>query len=567
MGDGMESGRGLSRRTFLQRSGRGLAGLAAVGPASIMLAACGGGSTAKSGGTALKPKQGGHLIYGMNDITGLNPMITHDTTSETMARLLFDPLIQVDNNQMPVPILASMPPTVSSDGLTYTFKLRSGVKWSDGTPVTSDDALWTWQLIFQPQYAAIAYEYRGQAVETIDSVGAPDGATFQVKTKHVYAPFLITFGTLPILPKHVLASVPVAQFNTMPFNSAPTVTNGQFKFVSWDKGSALTLARNESYYRGAPHLAGLVNKVVVGDPSQSLKTGEIDVSDLLNPADISQFSGTTVKVQTSREDEMLYMRPNLDPKKAGYQLFGDVRVRQALMWALDRPAIVKGIFLDNTAVVADSIWAGGWAYDPNVKPKYTHDVKKAGALLDAAGWKKSSGGVRAKDGLQMKFACVVNSGQQSWVQMVEAIQQQWSAIGVQMTLQSVQDSTWITQLEDTREFDMIIDEKAFGLYDPDPSQLLSSAAAQVGGENAGDYRSPEVDSLLQKALQTVDRTERKQAYAQLADLVMEQLPMLPVVAINNIWGVNTRVHGMNLGPTTQFQNAYWMKDVWLDGGQ
>jgi peptide/nickel transport system substrate-binding protein len=563
---GSRPGGEINRREFLSRGGKSLAGLALAAPVVALPLNAARGLRAPAIGAG-GPRRGGHLVYGMADITGLNPMILHDTTSESMARLLFDPLVQVDNEQNAVPLLARAAPAISADGLTYTFKLRPGLTWSDGSPLTTDDVVWTWQLIFQPQYAAIAYEYRGQAEETIDSVSAPDAETFEVKTKQVYAPFLITFGTLPILPKHALESVPVSQFNTMPFNSAPTVTSGQFKFVSWQQGSALTLERNDSYYRGAPYLAGLVNRVTAGDASESLRTGEVDVSDLLSPADISAFGGTDVNVDVASEDEMLYMRPNLDPTKPGYQLFGDVRVRQALMWALNRNAIAQGIFLDHTAVPAQSIWASGWAYSPDVTPKYTHDTSKAASLLDAAGWTKGAGGVREKDGTQLKFTCIVPATEASWVQMVEAIQQQWAAIGVQMSIESVQGTTWITQLEDTREFEMIVDEKAFGLYDPDPSVILSSAAAAVGGENAGDYKNAHVDDLLNQALETVDRTKRKQIYTELANYVMEQLPLLPVVSINNIWGVNQRVHGLNLGPTTQFQNWYWMKDVWVSSGQ
>lgn len=557
---------GVNRREFLAGTGVGAAGLALAAPATALI---GEALTAPiaSAASVAKPRKGGHLIYGQADVTGFNPLITHDTTSESFARLLFDPLVQITNvNDSPTPILAQAAPTISSDGLTYTFKLRSGVKWSDGQPLTSDDVLWTWQLLFQPQYAKIAYEYRGQAEATIDSVSAPDPLTFVVKTKQVYAPFLITFGTTPILPKHVLASVPVEQFNTMPFNSAPTVTSGQFKFVNWTQGTSLTLARNESYYRGAPYLAGVVNKVITGDPTQALKTGEVDISGNASPADIAALKGTGVKVHIVASDEMLYMRPNLDPSKHGYKLFGDVKVRQALYHAINRPGIVKAIFLDGTAVAADSIWSGSWAYDPKVKPKYNYSPKKAKAMLDAAGWKMGSGGVREKDGVQLKFSTVVNSGQASWVQMVEAIQQMWGAVGVKMTVQSVEDTTWITDLEDTRDWDMIVDEKAFGLYDPDPSVLLSSEAAAVGGENSGDWRNAKTDALLNEGLETVNHSKRKVVYSKLQNLIMEQLPFLPIVSTNGIWTINERVHGFTLGPKTQYQNWYWMKDVWVSSG-
>lgn len=412
---------GVNRRQFLARTGFGAAGLALAAPASALVGEAFSFEPVLAE-SAAKPRKGGHLVFGLHDVVALNPMIVSDTTSDSFCRLLFDPLVQIsNNNDSPVPLLAKAPPTISSDGLTYTFKLRRGIKWSDGEPLTSDDVLWTWQRIFEPQYAQIEYEFRGQAEATIDSISAPDPETFVVKTKQVYAPFLITFGTLPILPKHVLDSVPVAQFNTMPFNSAPTVTSGQFKFVSWSQGSTLTLARNESYYRGAPRLAGVTLKVTSGDASESLKTGEVDVSDLVSPAEVATFEGTDVKTHLLASDTMLYMRPNLDPSKHGFKLFGDVKVRQALYYAINRPAIAKGVFL-GTAIPADSLWMTNWAYDPGVKPKYGFNPKKAKAMLDAAGWKVGSGGVRQKDGVPLAFTAVVSTVVQTWGQMFEAIQ-------------------------------------------------------------------------------------------------------------------------------------------------
>src|SRR5262249_46326002 len=157
-----------------------------------------------------------------------------------------------------------------------------------GQPLTVDDIIWTYSLLYDPKYAAFNFANRATAVANIDSVTAPDANTIVIKTKQVYAPFLINFGNKPILPKHVLGNLTPTQLNTADFNSAPTVTSGPFKFVQWDKGSQVVLARNDTYYRGPAHVDQLVYRVVspTGLPS-ALATGEVDMG-FVGPSDLSR---------------------------------------------------------------------------------------------------------------------------------------------------------------------------------------------------------------------------------------------------------------------------------------
>ncbi len=239
-----------SRREFLRRMGGGAA-LAALGMGTIeFLEACGtgGGQT-----TSATPRKGGHVTEGWAfDIKTFNPVLVQDVYSQICSGLCLDGLLSSKANGDLIPMIATEVPRAASDGVTYTFKLRQDVKWSDGTPLTSDDALFTYNLIFAPEYAAVASPRRGDFTQHVASVSAPDKYTFVVKTKSPYAPFLATHGQYGILPKHVLGSLPPAAINTADYNSAPTVTNGAFKFVRWDKGSQVVFTRNPGYYRGAP---------------------------------------------------------------------------------------------------------------------------------------------------------------------------------------------------------------------------------------------------------------------------------------------------------------------------
>lgn len=548
-----------SRRDFLKVTGGGLA--AAVGmPAAAMLESC--GQSGQTGGST--SKKGGYLTFGGADVGTLNPLLAPDTTSMSMSRLLFDPLLNFDNKQNPVPLLAESPPKVSADELTYTFTLRSGLKWTDGTPLTADDVVWTYQLIYDPKYAGFAYPLRSLALHYIDSITSSGPNTIVMKTKQVYAPFLLQFGTLPILPKHVLGNMNAQALNTAAFNSSPTVSSGMMKFDSWKQGATLKLVRNPSYYRGPARLDGVVNRVVTGSAVTPLQTGEVHLSYTISPVDIAQLnsSSATVKVVTVDAPLYFYGAFNLDPAKKGSKLFSDVNVRKALMLALDRKGIGDAIYF-KTEVVPDSvIWKSTWAYNAKVTPKYPHDKAKAESMLDAAGWTKGANGVRAKNGLQMAFDMHVAANHPDWVQVVEAMQEQWQSIGVAMTPTPIDHSVWVTELSQTRPYDAILMLLSWGGSDPDQTTTLSS----TGVYNASNWKSTEMDTMLGHAVGTLDKNKRKEFYAGVQDLAADQLPLLPIIYTTLLWGVNKRLQGMQLGNFTEFNNWYWMKDVWLSSG-
>src|SRR5206468_5287292 len=283
-----------SRRDFLKRTGGAAAYLAFLAGGAEWLAACGPGT---SGPTA---KKGGHVVEGnFSDIRTLNSMLSSDTASNQVIGLMFDGLLNQRKNGDLIGALAKDVPEQSSDGLTYKFKLRDGLKWSDGQPITSDDVKFTYALAYDPQYKDFASPRRGDLSKYIASIDTPDPKTVVVKTTQVYAPFLASHGLYGILPKHVLGNLDGKALNSAEFNSAPTVVNGPFKFKSWDKGQQVTLERNDSYWGGAPYLDQWIMKVLPDSVAltNQLKTGELDIG----PVDPGQFDNlkTTESVTTT----------------------------------------------------------------------------------------------------------------------------------------------------------------------------------------------------------------------------------------------------------------------------
>jgi peptide/nickel transport system substrate-binding protein len=555
-----------SRRDFLKGLGGAAAFASFSGGALAFLEACGGGG---GGSSSTTPKKGGHVTEGWAfDIKTFNTVLTQDVYSSLCIGMCLDGLLSSKANGDLVPYIAQEVPKVASDGNTYTFKLRKDVKWSDGQPLTSDDVLFTYNLIFAPEYAAVASPRRGDFTQHVASISAPDQYTFVVKTKTPYAPFLVTHGQYGIMPKHVLGSLAPAALNTADFNSAPMVTNGAFKFVRWDKGAQVVFAKNPNYYRGAPLLDQFVYKVVPSTTAvaNQLKTGEIDAGQL-DPSQVdSMKTEQSIGITGFAVPGFQFYMQNLDPSKPTGQIFKDLAVRQALYTAINRDGIVKTV-LFNQGQVANSVEPPtSWAWNANAKPAYKYDSNKANQMLDQAGWQKGSDGIRAKGGLKLQFTMLYSANSPVLSGIAQVMQENWKAIGVGLTNKEIQFSTLVTEITDTRDFDIILVGFNF-TQDPDESQLFASQGTARGGFNGFDFKNDQVDKVLSDAVTTTDQSKRKQLYFQYQDLMNEQLPA-PILYFNKFnYGVNKRVQNYGYGTFNQYGPRPWMKDVWVTDGK
>jgi peptide/nickel transport system substrate-binding protein len=554
-----------SRRDFLKRTGGAAAYLAFMAGGGELLAACGGGNN----NTSQTPKKGGHVVEGnFTDVRTFNSMLSSDTASNQVIGLMFDGLLNSKKNGDLIPALASDMPQTSTDGLTYTFKLRSNLKWSDGQPITSDDVKFTYQLAYDPQYSDFASPRRGDLSKYIASIDTPDQQTVVIKTTQVFAPFLPSHGTYGILPKHVLGTLSGKDLNSADFNNGPTVVNGAFKFVKWDKGQQVTMARNDSYWGGAPYLDQWIYKVLPDSVAvtNQLKTGEIDIG----PVDPGQYDAlkTTDSVALSEfpVPTFTFYAYNLDPNKPAGKMFGDRSVRQALLYALDRKQIVTAIFFGHGSVANSVEPPTSWAYKANPTMVYDFDKSKAESLLDSAGWTKGSDGIRAKGGVKLKFTMITNSGNKQRESMLQVMQQSWHDIGVEATPSLIEFPQLVTQIVDTRTFDMFLVGFNWS-EDPDESPLYHSRNTAPGGFNGADFKNTQVDQILDQALSTLDKNQRKQLYFQFQDIMSVEVPS-PVILFNTgIYGVNKRVQGTDFGPFNQFGQRPWNYKTWVTDGK
>lgn len=551
---------GVSRRDFLRG---GAAALAAGGAASVLLEPAVASAKALQ---PLKPKKGGHLVEGWNtDIKTFNSVLTQDVYSDLMISMVNDGLLTVNAKGLLEPQLATAVPGGGSDGNTYTFKLRSGVKWSDGTPLTSDDVLFTYSLIWDPKYAAVASPRRGDFTAHVDKISAPDPQTFVIHTKSTYAPLLYSHGTYQIMPKHVLGSLAPADINTASYNSAPNVTCGAFKFVSWEQGSQVTVTRNENYWNGAPLLDQYIFKVLPSTVAigNALKTGEVNAGGGLDPSQFASLKTVSdLRVQDFTVPSFAFIAPNLNPQKSqAGEFLKDVKVRQALYYAINRPAIIKSV-LFGLAIPANSVEPPtSWAYDPNTTPKYPYDPAKAKKLLDEAGWKMGSNGFRSKNGVEMKLTYETETGSTTSSSIAQAVAQNWKAVGVNASVNLVEFTELVTELTETRQFDVI----ALGFNftnDPDQSELFASSGTAQGGFNGMDFKNQQVDELLNKGTSVLNQKKRIAIYKQYQHVMAEQVPMIILYFQKALYGHLSNVHGMDLNAFQQYGRP-WMNKVWI----
>jgi peptide/nickel transport system substrate-binding protein len=556
-----------SRRDFLKSVSIGAAYVAFMAGGVTALEAC---ANAGQGGQTQNetPQKGGTLIEGWStEPQYLLPVRSADVYSNVANRLLFEGLLYLDNKGNLQPNFAEKAPEVSADGLTYTFKLRSDIKWSDGSPVTPDDVVFTYQLYYDKKYDGLLGNSRPTAIRYIKNVTA-SGNTITLESASRYAPFLITYGVVPIVPQKILGTKTAAELNTDPFNSGPPISNGKFKFQSWTKGDKLVLARNDGYFRGPINVDSWVYKKVPDSVAvlQQLKTGEIDVG-RLDPSTYEEAKAeqslNVLSFQTFGFDEFVFQ---LDPARPQGQILSDVAVRQALVYGLDRQAMVNASYFGQATVANSPIPPISWAYNKGVNPKYPYDAKKAGELLDGAGWKLGAGGVREKAGQKLTLDLVTNADNQVRMKNLQIMQEQWKKIGVDAQIRSLANLVQLSNLLTAdRNFGVLFIGYSLGI-DPDQSGIWHSRASASGGNNGGMFKNAQFDKLLDDAVAEIDQGKRKAMYAQLQDLFASQLPSCILSYPNGIYGVNKRVHNYDL-------NAFWiygggfspyMRNVWLE---
>jgi peptide/nickel transport system substrate-binding protein len=369
------------------------------------------------------------------DISTLNPTLSSQGVVSYLSELTMAWLIRWNRNNEPEPELATEVPTkanggVGKDGLTITYHIRKGVRWSDGAPFNADDVVWSFKAVLNP-----ANNILGRAGwDRISSIGEPDKYTVIVHLRKPYSPFLETFFSTAainpcIMPKHLLAALP--NINNAPYNALP-VGIGPFKYKRWERGIRVELVANPLYFRGAPKLAAIDYEIV---SNQNTIVTELQGHqlDLWFPVPPSIFA-TQLRGMAGFDSisEPGYLFNHLDFNVTSPALRDPV-VRLALKYATNRPELIAkighgiGILQDQPAPKTAPYW------DPNIRV-LPFDPARAGALLDRDGWKRGPGGIRRKGGVALSLLTISNTGNTAGDRTIDLLRSYWQQIGVEITV-------------------------------------------------------------------------------------------------------------------------------------
>ena len=491
------------------------------------------------------------------DPTTLDPLfLTPDAASvdQQIARLLFEPFVDLDARGALVPVLLRAIPTqknggISADGRTIVYHLRRGVRWSDGQPVTSADVLFTLREILDPKNPVRTRE----GYKLIDRAVAPNAYTVVLHLKKAWAPAVATFfsyGIEPyaVVPAHVLARV--RSLRTARFNGDPTVSDGPYRFVSWRRGDRLTFSANPLYWRGAPKVRRIVARIVT-DPGTNLtllRTGEIDWN-LIAPAQQAALRGAaSIRIMRVPTSVIAGIAMNLR-----HGPLRDLRVRQAIAESIDRRAISRKITLGVYPVAETLQPSYSWALDRKVRAPGYHP-KRADALLRAAGWRRGPNGMRAKNGKALHLLYVQFPESTTGVLVATFIQQALEARGIAVTLKSVSNAQLFLPKDGTLargQFDLAYIPWTMGI-DPDDSSILRCGAS----ENYMRWCDPVVDHLERRVLETSSRRVRRRLYGRIEARVASQVPLLVLFDATYLYAYDERLEGFAPNPVLPTATAW-----------
>ena len=519
----------------------------------LVVSACAGtGQPAPSGTAGASPVAGGTVTIPIGADPTLNPWSPNAfIESLFINRVIFEGVTKPGKDLAPAPDLAESWAT-APDGLSWTFKLRRGVKWSDGQPFSADDVVFTFNdVVLKKELGA----QNAASYAAVKSVTAVDTNTvrFDLTRKFAALPSFLAYNA-GILPKHVLSANPL---NTTSFNKGVPVSTGPFKVDKYSSGQSVTLVRNESYFGPKPFLDKVIF-TVVPDPNTQIAqalSGDISIMILDNKAAVDRVKSASGLVVAARPLVQYYWLAlnQTDPR------FTDVRVRQAFVEAIDRQAIIKSVELGYGQIANSPITPALAAYyDPSLSSKYPYDPQKAKDLLAQAGWTPGPNGVLQKEGKSFQFTMDV--GQRGILEPVNAlIQQDLKKVGIMVDLNTQEWNAYIQKVVVRRDYTATVNWWTYP-SDPDVFPYYHSSAAGKGFNIPG-FQDPKLDDLLVQGQSASDLEQRKTVYKQLQQYTSDTLPYLFLWYPQEIDVISSSLKGvpeLGLRDAVQYIGEWWL---------
>lgn len=473
-----------------------------------------------------------------NTIGSLNPLLLNGGEINKYATgLMFLPLMELDADLNFEGMLADS--ITTEDNKNFIVHIDDAATWSDGTPVTADDVVYTALRLASPvigNTAMMYYVFEGvgddgfveEGAESIDGIQKVDDKTVQFTTKeempittfeNSYARYLLT------LPKHVIEQYSEEELSTADWFNHPDVVSGPFIVTDFDVDHYISYEANKDYWKGAPKIDKLNIKIVDGSQLYAgLQSGEIDITQQ-TMSDIPQEDYESVEALDNVE--VVYGSPVTNQSVfIQTKNVPDVKVRQAMLYAIDRQQILEELLNGHGEIVDGFLSSASPFYDDSLTP-VSYDPEKAKALLEEAGW----------DGSQtIRF--YVNSGDSTFVNAASIIAAEWAAVGIKAEIQTVDFAT-LMSVAGTEDYDVLAVQYTYAPVDPYPD-----VAWLLGGEGSWTgYSNDTLNEALTKSQLTSDPEETKELFSVVDKKVQEDVPMFSAYVISAQGAVSKRITG------------------------
>jgi peptide/nickel transport system substrate-binding protein len=480
-------------------------------------------------GCSRKPAPDTLVVIIESSPNNLDPRVGIDAQSERIGELLFDALVHRDDHFNLHPWLAER--WEIPDPLTYVFHLRHDVTFHDGRPLTSRDVKWTLDSIA----GGTIRSTKTATFKYVDHIDAPDDYTVIIHLKEPYAALLwnLSNGAIGIVPEGAGDN-----FGTNPIGTGP------FKFVRAEQDKDVVIERNDRYW-GEKAKIKYARFIVVPDTTTralELRNGSADVAPAgsLNPdMYVAMRSDPQIKQLQGPGTVLAYLAMNLrDP------ILKDVRVRQALAYAIDREPLIHYLWRDLARPANSVLPPQHWAYNGDV-PTYAHDPAKARVLLDAAGYPEKNG---------VRFHLTMKTSTEESTRLLAAVlQQQLREVGIVLDIRSYEFATFFADVQ-KGAFQLYSLRWIGGNQDPDIFEyVFESSSIPPQRANRGYYSNPRIDELLAQARREVDQEKRKQIYFEVQRILAHDLPYIDLWYLDNVIAYRPRVKGLTLNPSGNFE--------------
>jgi peptide/nickel transport system substrate-binding protein len=498
--------------------------------------------------TVLVPEEGGVYVEGVAGAPHyVNPLLAqYNQVDQDLVALIFNGLTRPDGNGELEPDLAA-DWTASADGLTYLFHLRSDVRWSDGEPFIADDVIFTVNLIQDPDFPGVpnlADLWRTVKAEKVDT------HTVRFRLKEPLPTFL-DFTTIGILPRHILGSVLARDLLTQPFNMHPIGT-GPFvlKDISPER---VALVPNPHYAsppgrnvrREKPYLAGLEFRFY---PTYerlltAYQAGDIQGISYVPPYLFPEAAAMqSLNLYSARVSAYQIVYLNLQDQ-AGSPFFQDADVRQALLYALDRQALIDQALNGQGIIANGPVRPWNWAYDAEL-PVTPYDPQQAEALLVKANWVDTDGdGIRDRDGRAFEFT-LLTGDDPVFAEVGDVMAEQWARLGIHVQVQPL--GAGLSDRLRARDFQAVLVELLLS-GDPDPYPLWHQTQIE-DGQNYSGWDDRRASEALEQARYLTDRSQRKPYYVQFQHIFMQEMPALIIDYPTYTYAVDQSVRNVQIAP-------------------